>query len=147
MATKKKKNQFADGQRLEAVHSGWRRWGQEGITTVAVQSVSHSWLFATLWTIAHQAPLIMGFSRQEYWGGLPFPSPITTVAHTSSLWKGSFRRWRRVSFEAPGLWASHLSPAASQAWIWSLYLHKLLWLAQMYHYPHFTDKETEAQKG
>ena len=33
------------------------------------------WLFATPWPIAHQAPLSMGFSRQEYWSGLPFPSP------------------------------------------------------------------------
>ena len=32
-------------------------------------------LFATLWTVALQAPLSMGFSRQEYWSGLPFPSP------------------------------------------------------------------------
>ena len=32
-------------------------------------------LFATLWTVARQAPLSMGFSRQEYWSGLPFPSP------------------------------------------------------------------------
>ena len=31
---------------------------------------------ATPWTIACQAPLLMGFSRQEYWSGLPFPSPI-----------------------------------------------------------------------
>ena len=31
--------------------------------------------FETLWTVAHQAPLSMGFSRQEYWNGLPFPSP------------------------------------------------------------------------
>jgi len=31
--------------------------------------------FATPWTIAHQAPLSMEFSRQEYWSGLPFPSP------------------------------------------------------------------------
>ena len=31
--------------------------------------------FATLWTVAHQAPLSIGFSRQEYWSGLPFPSP------------------------------------------------------------------------
>ena len=30
---------------------------------------------ANPWTVAHQAPLSMGFSRQEYWGGLPFPSP------------------------------------------------------------------------
>ena len=29
----------------------------------------------TPWTIAHQAPLSMGFSRQEYWSGLPYPSP------------------------------------------------------------------------
>ena len=32
-------------------------------------------LFATPWTVAHQASLSMGFSRQEYWSGLPFPSP------------------------------------------------------------------------
>ena len=32
------------------------------------------WLFETPWTVAHQAPLSMGFSRQEYWSGLPFPS-------------------------------------------------------------------------
>ena len=31
------------------------------------------WLFATLWTLAHQAPLSKGFSRQEYWSGLPCP--------------------------------------------------------------------------
>ena len=38
-------------------------------------SLSRVRLFATLWTVAHQAPLSMGFSRQEYWSGLPFPSP------------------------------------------------------------------------
>ena len=32
-------------------------------------------LFATPWTVAHQAPLSMGFPRQEYWSGLPFPTP------------------------------------------------------------------------
>ena len=32
-------------------------------------------LFATPWTVAHQAPLSVGFSRQEHWSGLPFPSP------------------------------------------------------------------------
>ena len=31
--------------------------------------------FATLWTVVGQAPLSMGFSRQEYWSGLPFPTP------------------------------------------------------------------------
>ena len=41
------------------------------------ESESHSVLSdsATLWTVAHQAPLPMGFSRLEYWSGLPFPSP------------------------------------------------------------------------
>ena len=36
---------------------------------------SHSQLFATLWTVAHQSPLSVGFSRQEYWSGLPCPPP------------------------------------------------------------------------
>ena len=36
---------------------------------------SHVWLFATPWTVACQAPLSMGFSRQEYWSGLPFLPP------------------------------------------------------------------------
>ena len=36
---------------------------------------SHTPLFATPWTVAHQAPLSMGFSRQEYWSWLPCPSP------------------------------------------------------------------------
>ena len=37
--------------------------------------LSHIRLFATPWTVARQAPLSMEFSRQEYWNGLPFPSP------------------------------------------------------------------------
>ena len=40
-----------------------------------VKSLSCVQLFATLWTVAHQAPPSMGFSRQEYWSGLLFPSP------------------------------------------------------------------------
>ena len=39
------------------------------------QSLSHVQLSVTPWTVAHQAPLSMGFSRQEYCSGLPFPSP------------------------------------------------------------------------
>ena len=42
---------------------------------VKVKSLSRVRLFATLWTVAHQAPQSMGFSRHEYWSGLPFPSP------------------------------------------------------------------------
>ena len=40
-----------------------------------MKSLSHVRLFATPWTVAHQAPPPMGFSRQEYWSGLTFPSP------------------------------------------------------------------------
>ena len=39
------------------------------------KSLSRVRLFATPWTVARQASLSMGFSRQEYWSGLPFPSP------------------------------------------------------------------------
>ena len=38
-------------------------------------SLSHVRLFVTPWTVAYQAPLPIEFSRQEYWSGLPFPSP------------------------------------------------------------------------
>ena len=42
---------------------------------VKVKSLSHVRLCATPWTAAYQAPLSMGFSRQEYWSGVPLPSP------------------------------------------------------------------------
>ena len=40
-----------------------------------MKSISRVRLFVTPWTVARQTPLSMGFSRQEYWSGLPFPSP------------------------------------------------------------------------
>ena len=45
------------------------------ISFAVVHLLSWVWLLATPWTVAHQAPLSMGISRQEYWSGLPFPSP------------------------------------------------------------------------
>ena len=45
------------------------------IYTCMLSCFSCVWLFVTLWTVACQAPLFMGFSRQEYWSGLPCPSP------------------------------------------------------------------------
>ena len=54
-------------------------------------------LFATPWTVASQAPLSMGFSRHEYWSGLPFPTPrdlpdpgIEPASLTSLLLAGGF---------------------------------------------------------
>ena len=43
-------------------------------TTREIQLLSHVQLLTTPWTVAHQAPLFMEFSKQEYWSGLPFPS-------------------------------------------------------------------------
>ena len=45
------------------------------LVSFKVKSFSRVQLFATPWTVAHQAPPSMGFSRQEYWSGLSFPSP------------------------------------------------------------------------
>ena len=50
-----------------------------------VKSISCVWLLVTPWTAAYQAPPSMGFSRQEYWSGVPFPFPI----HESEKWKWS----------------------------------------------------------
>ena len=44
--------------------------------SVSVQSLNRVRLFATLWTVARQAPLSMGSPSQEYWSGLPFPSLV-----------------------------------------------------------------------
>ena len=42
---------------------------------VKVKSLSRVWLLVIPWTADHQAPPSMGFSRQEYWSGVPLPSP------------------------------------------------------------------------
>jgi len=60
-------------------------------------------LSAILWTMACQTPLSMGFSRQEYWSGLPFPSPV----HESEKWKWSCsvlsdsEHWSGLPFPPP----------------------------------------------
>ena len=43
--------------------------------------LSHVQLFVTPWTVACQVPLSMGFSRQEYWSGLPFPTPLSYLVY------------------------------------------------------------------
>ena len=67
----------------------WRQWARVGrrdgewlgsgrwltVLCAVLTGFSHDRLFATLWTIAHQAPLSMGFSRPEHWSGSPFPPP------------------------------------------------------------------------
>ena len=59
-----------------------------------VQSLNCVQLFAASWTVAHQAPLTMGLSRQEYWSGLPFPSagdpPDSGIKRESLVLAGGF---------------------------------------------------------
>ena len=49
--------------------------GEKGRKKVKVKLLSRVRLFRTPWTVAYQASQSIGFSRQEYWSGLPFPSP------------------------------------------------------------------------
>ena len=55
----------------------WRHSGEHPslLIDTCAQSLSRIRLFVTLWTVAHQAPLSMGFSKQESWSWLPFPPP------------------------------------------------------------------------
>ena len=69
------------------------------------------WLFVTLWTSAHQAPLSMGFSRQEYWCELPCPPPgdlpdpeIKPKSHVSCI--GRWVLYHQGHLESPNAWYS-----------------------------------------
>ena len=57
-------------------------FSNEGKWKVKVRSLSRVRLFETPWTTAHQAPPSMGFSRQEYWSGVPLPSPNIALPPT-----------------------------------------------------------------
>ena len=66
--------------RLDCIVRSW--------SVVVIKSISHFQLLQPPWTVAHQAPLSMGFPRQEYWNGLKFPPPgdltnsgIKSVSH------------------------------------------------------------------
>ena len=66
------------------------------------------WLFVTLWTVAHQAPLSMGLSMQEYWSELPFPSPGDLPDPGIEL--------TSLALQADSLWLSHQgSPEVMEA--------------------------------
>ena len=74
---------------------------------------SHVQLLVTLWTVARQAPRSMGFSRKEYWSGLPCPPPgdlpnagIKPVSLMSPALAGVF-------FKISTAWEDHILPTAS----------------------------------
>ena len=68
---------------------------------VKVKSLSRVRLFATLWIVARQGPPSMGFSRQEYWSGQPFPSPGDLPDPGIELWSPAVQADALTS-EPPG---------------------------------------------
>ena len=86
-----------------------------------LSSFSSVWLFAVLWTAAHQTSLSMGFSSQEYWSGLPFPSPGDLpdpgIKPSSLMSPASVGRFftARATWEALTAWA--LVVGAWHMWI------------------------------
>ena len=92
------------------------RWLYLLCPCMGAQSFQSCWLCATPWTVAHQAPLSMGFSRQEYWGGLPRPPP------------GDFPNpgIEPTSPESPALQADSL-PLSHQLYPWWISIWLLHW--------------------
>ena len=83
--------------------SNARKW------KLKVKSLRRVWLFATPWTAAHQAPPPMGFSRQEYWSGVPSPFSsvqFTSVQSLSCVWL----------FAAPWITARQASLSITNSW-------------------------------
>ena len=71
-----------------------------------VKSLSHVQLLATPWTTAHQAPPSMGFSRSEYWGGVPLPSPWVSCIDRQML-------YHCATWEAICVFREHLFSSAA----------------------------------
>ena len=97
----------------------WRRTHQPTLVflpgKVKVKSLSRVRLFATPWTVAYQACLSMGFSRQEYWRGLPFPSPGDLP--DPGIEPGSPALWAdALPSEPPGKHACLENPTDRGAW-------------------------------
>ena len=100
---------------------------------VKAKSLSRIQLFSTPWTAAYQAPLSMGFSRQEYWSGVPLPSPLRTLviefrAQTNPIWMHLnlinyifrdhiFKQWYILSFLVDMIFGGYYS------------IHYRLWLS------------------
>ena len=88
-----------------------------------MKSLSCVWLLATPWTAAHQVPPPMGFSRQEYWSGVPLPSPIWKLTYHLIYvnFKGRKMTDLRVS-QAPSAFCSHLCHSLL-VWYWASHCH------------------------
>ena len=97
---------------------------------VKVKSLSHVQLFATPWTIAYQAFPSMGFSRQEYWSGVPLPSPSAFpyfLQFESEFGNKEFMIWTTVSSWSCFCWLYGASPSLAAKNIISLTFVLTIW--------------------
>ena len=88
-------------------------YGEISLNVGGSELVAKSCLtLAAPWTVAHQAPLSMGLPRQEYWSGLPFPSPGDPPDPRGWIWVFSIGRWIlfRLSHQGSPLNVSHYYP-------------------------------------
>ena len=69
---------------------------------------SHVWLFATPWTVAYQAPLSMGFSKQGYWSRLPYPSPWDLLYPGIESWSLKSPALASGFFTTNATWEAHI---------------------------------------
>ena len=104
-------------------------WASQACT-VCARLLSHVRLFVTPWTAVHQAPLYMKFSRQEYWSGLPLPTPLSRWLSAKEFacqcrrckfdpWVGKIpwrRKWQPTSVFLPGKSHEQRSLAGYSPW-------------------------------
>ena len=84
---------------------------------VKVKLLSRVRLFATPWTAAYQAPLTMGFSRQEYWSGLPLPSPLPPLKSESEVAQLCLTLCNPVDCSLPGSSVHWIFQAVVLEWV------------------------------
>ena len=95
---------------------------------VRVKSLSRVRLLATPWTEAHQAAPSMGFSRQEYWSGVPLPSPTHTpqfssvqllsrVRPSATPWTAAYQAPPSMGFSRQEYWSGVPLPSPNQTWV------------------------------
>ena len=99
-------------------------------TMLLLSCFSRVRLCATPWTAAHQAPLSLGFSGQEHWSGLPFPSPRhesekwkwsrSVMSNSATPWAAAYQAPPSMGFSRQEDWSG--GPLPSPVWDYSVYL-------------------------